>query len=85
MGFNKTTHICKCGRDAIAQNEATGEWLCIHCSIKAMIADLERGENVSVSFNHRGIDDVMLVPGDHGEGDLLAPLVDILPVSFCRN
>ena len=81
----KTKHICRCGQVALSQNEATEEWLCLGCAIQDMCADLRRGEHVTVSFSHRGISDVILAPMDDGKVDLFAPLVDVVPISFCRN
>lgn len=81
----KTRHICRCGRVAVAQKETTGEWLCIVCAISDMRAEIIAGENVTVSFSHRGISDVYLAPRDDGEADLFAPLVGVLPIKINWN
>ena len=80
-----TRHICKCGNAAIAQERATGEWFCLRCALDAMLEYRRRGDSVLVSLAKSGISDVLLVPRDDGDGDLLAPLVDVVHISFCKN
>lgn len=82
---NRTRYICRCGREAIARERATGEWFCLRCALDAMLEHRRRGDSVTVSFGESGISDVLIVPGGDGDGDLLAPLVEVIPSSFCRN
>lgn len=83
--INQARHICRCGQEAVAENGATGDWFCLGCALDEMLAEINRGELVTVSFGTMGISDVLVVPGDHGDGDLLAHLADAVAISFCRN
>lgn len=82
----KTRHICKCGARAGVEEADTDEWYCLQCALKQMVDNISAGLPVTISFGELGISDVMLVPPDDvHEPDLLAPLVDAVAISFCRN
>lgn len=83
--IKQTKHICKCGQVAIARESVTGDWFCLRCALDAMLEYGRRGDSVAVSFGESRISDVLIVPGDNGDGDLLAHLADAVPISFCRN
>jgi len=67
----ETKHLCECGREAVVQLDKSKGWRCVFCLINDMWA--------------RGIGDVLLVPCDDGEVDVLAPLVDAVALRLCRN
>ena len=83
--IRKTEHICKCGQVAVARESVTGDWFCLRCALDAMLEYGRRGDSVSASFGESRISDVLIVPGDNSDGDLLAHLAEAVPISVCRN
>lgn len=81
----KTRYICKCGAWAEVEDRCTGVWFCLRCGLDEMIKVRRRGDTVTITLS--GIaTDVLLIPDDDvHEPDLLAPLVDVVAISFCRN
>jgi len=84
MEHAMAAYFCKCGQIAQCRDNTTGERLCIKCAIEAMSALLKQGEHVAVSLRGKVIGGMILVPGDDGKGDLLAPQ-ELIEIDFCRN
>ena len=81
----KTKHICRCGGRAVVERVDTKKWFCLVCAADCMASEIEQGKAVSINLHEIGLTDIVVAPKDGGGVDLLASLVDVLPLSFCRN